>query len=65
MVHFVRQMQAFCQLEVIECSWQALEEFTRKREGDLDALIQAHRTYLDRIVRKVLLLGSKREKEVS
>ena len=64
MVHFLRQMQAFCQLEVIECSWQSLMDFARKREGDLDALIQAHRTYLDRIVRKVLLLSSKREKEV-
>jgi len=65
MVHFLRQMQAFCQLEVIECSWQSLIDFTDKREGDLDALIQAHRTYLDRVVRKVLLLSSKRDKEVS
>ena len=64
MVHFLRQMQAFCQLEVIECSWQSLVDFTEKREGDLDALIQAHRTYLDRVVRKVLLLSSKRDKEV-
>jgi len=63
MVHFIRQMQAFCQLEVIECSWQSLMEFTDKREGDLDALIQAHRTYLDRVVRKILLLSSKRDKE--
>jgi len=65
MVHFLRQLQAFCQLEVIECSWQALMDFTDKREGDLDALIAAHRTYLDRVVRKVLLLGSKRDKQVS
>ncbi|ORY24380.1 Spc98 family-domain-containing protein [Naematelia encephala] len=63
MVHFLRQLQAFCQLEVIECSWQSLVDFTDKREGDLDALIAAHRTYLDRVVRKVLLLGSKRDKE--
>jgi gamma-tubulin complex component 3 len=65
MVHFLRQLQAFCQLEVIECSWQSLMDFTGKREGDLDALIAAHRTYLDRVVRKVLLLGSKRDKQVS
>ena len=65
MVHFLRQLQAFCQLEVIECSWQSFVEFTDKRGGDLDALIQAHRTYLDRVVRKVLLLSSKRDKEVS
>ncbi|WVQ79124.1 hypothetical protein IAT38_001219 [Cryptococcus sp. DSM 104549] len=63
MVHFLRQIQAFCQLEVIECSWAELMEFTEKREGDLDALIAAHRRYLSRVVRKVLLLGSKREKE--
>jgi gamma-tubulin complex component 3 len=64
MVHFLRQLQAICQLEVIECSWQALMDFTDKREGDLDALIAAHRTYLDRVVRKILLLGSKRDKQV-
>ena len=63
MVHFVRQLQAFCQLEVIECSWQALVAFAEKREGDLDSLIQAHRTYLDRVVKKALLLSSKRDKE--
>lgn len=59
MVHFLRQLQAFCQLEVIECSWAALMECTDKRSGDLDSLISAHRTYLDRVVRKVLLLGSR------
>lgn len=57
MVHFLRNVQAFCQLEVIECSWAALLEVTNKRDGDLDALITAHRTYLDRVVRKILLLG--------
>lgn len=65
MVHFLRQLQAYCQLEVIECSWQSLMDFTDKREGDMDALIAAHRTYLDRVVRKVLLLGAKRDKQVS
>lgn len=65
MVHFLRQLQAFCQLEVIECSWAWLMDVLAKREGDLDSLIAAHRTYLDRVVRKVLLLGSKRDKEVS
>ncbi|KAK4690096.1 gamma-tubulin complex component 3, partial [Tremellales sp. Uapishka_1] len=63
MVHFIRQLQAFCQLEVIECSWASLVDFTRKREGDLDALISAHRAYLDRVVRKILLLNPKRDKE--
>ena len=64
MVHFLRQMQAFCQLEVIDCSWAALVEFTDKRKGDLDSLIQAHRTYLDRVVKKILLLSGRRDKEV-
>jgi gamma-tubulin complex component 3 len=61
MVHFLRNMQAFCQLEVIECSWAALREITDRRDGDLDALISAHRTYLDRVVRKILLLGPRKE----
>ncbi|WVO13274.1 hypothetical protein L204_100887 [Cryptococcus depauperatus] len=63
MVHFLRQLQAFYQLEVIECSWKELIEFTDKREGDLDNLIQEHRRYLSRVVKKVLLLGSRRDKE--
>ncbi len=40
-----------------------MEEYMAKREGDLDALIKAHRTYLDRVVKKVLLLSSKADKE--
>jgi gamma-tubulin complex component 3 len=59
MVHFLRQLQAFCQLEVLECSWKALLEVTDKRDGDLDSLIAAHRTFLDRVVRKILLTGSR------
>lgn len=66
MVHFIRQIQAYCQLEVIECSWESMMQYMSKREGDMDALIQAHRAYIDRIVRKILLLGSsKSDKEVS
>lgn len=64
MIHFVRQIQAYCQLEVIACSWTVLTEFFQKREGDLDAMIEAHRTYLDRMVKKVLLLFPKAGKEV-
>jgi hypothetical protein len=64
MVHFIRQMQAYCQLEVIECSWKELLEFINKREGDLDALIEAHRSYLDRMVKKILLLSPKAGREV-
>ncbi|KAI9574841.1 gamma-tubulin complex, component 3 [Boletus coccyginus] len=65
MIHFVRQMQAYCQLEVIACSWKILTEFFQKREGDLDAMIEAHRSYLDRMIKKVFLLFPKAGKEES
>lgn len=63
MIHFIRQMEAYCQLEVIECSWKILLDFVQKKEGDLDALIQAHRQFLDRMVKKVLLLSTKSGRE--
>ncbi|KAN0132638.1 Spc97 / Spc98 family domain containing protein [Lactarius tabidus] len=65
MIHFIRQVAAFCQLEVIECSWKALVDFINKKEGDLDALIGAHRAYLDRMVKKILLIGPKAGREES
>lgn len=64
MIHFVRQLQAYCRLEVIECSWINLIEFLDKKEGDLDALIEAHRIYLDRMAKKIFLLSPKIGKEV-
>lgn len=63
MIHFIRQVEAYCQLEVIECSWKILVDFVQKKEGDLDALIEAHRAYLDRMVKKVLLLSPKAGRE--
>ncbi|KAH9951715.1 gamma-tubulin complex DGRIP91/SPC98 component [Amylocystis lapponica] len=63
MIHFIRQMEAYCQLEVIECSWKVLLDFVHKKEGDLDALIDAHRAYLDRTVKKILLLSPKAGRE--
>ncbi len=57
-------MAAYCYLEVIECSWKALIDFINEKEGDLDALIGAHRVYLDRMVNKLLLIGSKAGREV-
>lgn len=65
MIHFIRQMSAYCHLEVIECSWTALMGFINEKEGDLDALISAHRVYLDRMVKKLLLIGSKAGREES
>ena len=64
MIHVIRQMQAYVQLEVIECSWKALLDFLNKKEGDLDVLIGAHRSYLNRMVSKVLLVSSKAGREV-
>jgi gamma-tubulin complex component 3 len=64
MIQFIRQMAAYCHLEVIECSWKALMDFINEKEGDLDALISAHRVYLDRMVKKLLLIGPKAGKEV-
>lgn len=64
MIHFIRQMQAYCELEVIECSWTILTDFLDKKEGDLDALLDAHRSYLDRMVKKILLLSPRTGKEV-
>jgi gamma-tubulin complex component 3 len=63
MIHFIRQLEAYCRLEVIECSWKVLTEFLHKKEGDLDALIEAHRNYLDRMTRKILLWSPKHGKE--
>lgn len=63
MIHFVRQMETYCHLEVIECSWKNFLEFVQKKEGDLDALIEAHRIYLDRMVKKILLLSPKAGRE--
>jgi gamma-tubulin complex component 3 len=55
MVHFIRQLQAFYQLEVIECSWEAFEELIVKNEDGLDGLMKAHKEYLRRLVARVLL----------
>lgn len=63
MIHFIRQMQAYCHLEVIEGSWKILIDFLHKKEGDLDGMIDAHRAYLGRMTRKILLLGAKAGKE--
>ncbi|CAE6401773.1 unnamed protein product [Rhizoctonia solani] len=65
MIHFIRQMQSFSHLEVIDVSWKRLVEFTQKKEGDLDALIEAHQMYLERIEKKVLLISAKSGREES
>lgn len=55
MIHFVKQLQYFSHLEVIECSWVILMRFIEKGEGDLDALIDAHTSYINRLATKALL----------
>lgn len=39
-------------------------DFVDKKEGDLDALISAHRTYVDNVTRKVLVQRDRPGKEV-
>lgn len=63
MIHFIRQMQAYARLEVVECSWMKLIDFLNKKEGDLDALIEAHRHYLDQMMKKIFLQSPKVGKE--
>ncbi|KAF9055299.1 hypothetical protein BDZ89DRAFT_1175392 [Hymenopellis radicata] len=61
--HQIRIVNAEMIHFVIECSWKALMEFLHKKEGDLDSLIEAHRMYLDRMVKKVLLISPKAGRE--
>lgn len=64
MIHFIRQLQSFCHLEVIDCGWQDFERTAMVEGGDLDSLVQAHRVYLDRLVNKGMLLNVRAGKEV-
>ncbi|BGP17226.1 Microtubule-nucleating Tub4p (gamma-tubulin) complex component [Rhodosporidiobolus nylandii] len=65
MIFFVRQVEYYCHLEVVACQWAELEEFVKKREGDLDKLIEAHQKYLRKLTEKALLKAqAKRKREV-
>lgn len=55
MIHFVNQLQYYILFEVIESSWNELQEALNKPESTLDDLIQAHAKYLMNITRKGLL----------
>ncbi|KAH9450460.1 hypothetical protein MJO29_014588 [Puccinia striiformis f. sp. tritici] len=68
MIHFIRQLQSYCHLEVIDCGWQEFEKklcFDQDGNGggDLDSLIENHSVYLDRLVNKGLLLSNRVGKE--
>lgn len=65
MIHVIRQMQMYTQIEVIAVRWKNLLAFVHKKEGDLDSLIAAHKIYLDELVNKTLMMSSKQGKEVS
>jgi gamma-tubulin complex component 3 len=58
MVHFVSQLQYYILFEVIESSWNELQQAMHKPESTLDDLIQAHAAYLSSITRKGLLGSS-------
>ncbi|KAF2260469.1 hypothetical protein CC78DRAFT_523220 [Lojkania enalia] len=55
MIHFVTQLQYYILFEVIESSWNELQDALHKPESTLDDLIQAHAKYLTSITRKGLL----------
>jgi len=63
MIHFIRQLQSYCHLEVIDCGWQEFEKKLMSEGGDLDSLIEGHSAYLDRLVSKGLLLSTRAGKE--
>jgi gamma-tubulin complex component 3 len=64
MIHVTRQMQIYTHIEVIAVRWKNLLAFVNKGEGDLDSLIAAHKTYLDELVNKTLMINGKHGKEV-
>ena len=55
MIHFINQLQYYILFEVIESSWNELQEALHKPESTLDDMIQAHAKYLNSITRKGLL----------
>ncbi|WFD20765.1 Microtubule-nucleating Tub4p (gamma-tubulin) complex component [Malassezia caprae] len=57
MVHFVRQLQSFCELEGIAHAWQRLEHDLGACASDLDQLIETHRRYLHTLIHTTLLRG--------
>jgi gamma-tubulin complex component 3 len=59
MVHFVNQLQYYILFEVVEASWDQLENAMNKPDSTLDELIEAHTKYLNSITHKGLL-GSQR-----
>ncbi|KAJ7908318.1 gamma-tubulin complex, component 3 [Mycena leptocephala] len=59
--------RTFLRVPELDPQWHQIRivllDFLNKKEGDLDAMIEAHRSYLDRVVKKVLLLSPKSGKQ--
>ncbi|KAJ5887974.1 hypothetical protein N7495_008015 [Penicillium taxi] len=55
MIHFVCQLQFYILFEVIESSWDQLQQAISKPGCTLDDLIEAHKIYLESITHKGLL----------
>lgn len=55
MVHFVNQLQYYILFEVVESSWETLQEAINKPNAALDDLIEAHTKYINSITHKGLL----------
>ncbi|KAI9247542.1 Spc98 family-domain-containing protein [Sporodiniella umbellata] len=60
MIHFIYQLQHYVLFEVLECSWEKLENEIENNSVDLDSIIQSHTHYLKEIIEKGFLHGRKK-----
>lgn len=65
MFHFICQLQYYILFEVIEASWDQLQEAIAKPGCTLDDLIEAHTKYLNSITHKGLLGSSSTSRNAS
>ncbi|KAI9495284.1 Spc98 family-domain-containing protein [Zychaea mexicana] len=59
MIHFIYQLQHYYLFEVLECSWEKLDDHINNKCIDLDSIIEAHSQYLSEITEKGFLNGAK------
>ena len=52
MTHLVRTLNSYIMFEVLETSWRELDAWIKQAEN-LDDLVEAHRRFLDGVLRKV------------
>ncbi|CAO3698975.1 unnamed protein product [Rhizopus stolonifer] len=60
MIHFIYQLQHYVLFEVLECSWEKLENDIENHSIDLDSIIKSHTQYLKAIIEKGFLSGRKK-----